>query len=375
MKIIVYLALCVVCMCMTLTGEVYGQTSFANANVVGGPADIYQRIVVKFIEEHIDPVTKRPLKDLLPVAGDITVRNYSSGGGADLVNRMCDKNTPRDGSQIGLFTRATSRLLIGDDDMKCGIQDFEQVLYVGPLNNILVLNVRTTGIKSVADFVRGPAQGMEKVIIAAQPSVGLSSISNAGFLEFFGWGMKDLSLYRSNAEVKLALLRGEVGLNSMNSEIFTQLHREDFFVNGGVLMPLCQRGIYNSATEKLDSEKGIDLDLCDDIMDRRFPEKKDSVPYRRFQVTGQLAVITNPWFLPGGTDARAVRLWRDVLIKVHADPLFVARLQETNQVLGTQFAEPEKMRPLVDNILKESGKLKLRELIASLQQENEEKKK
>jgi tripartite-type tricarboxylate transporter receptor subunit TctC len=187
---------------------------------VGSGYDVNARLLAKHIVNHI------------PGNPSIVVQNQPGAGSVIAMNNYANR-VPRDGTTVLSGTgQLLVRLLLGLDGARAKIDDL-QALVATPMGRITYASPQT-GFKSIKDLLN-PQQplilGVPEVISTIDAVLGLS-VLKANFRSITG--------YPGKADVRLALLRNEINLDSQSTPIFEQSVRPS--VKGGQAIPLFAQG-------------------------------------------------------------------------------------------------------------------------------------
>ena len=164
----------------------------------GGAYDIAARSVARHLGKHV-PGNPKVVVQNMPGAGGLTVVNY-------LYNRA-----RRDGSQIALFQRGIAVQPLYD---KVGVQfDATKLGWIGSVSSevSVFLSWHSTSIETFED-----ARQRELIVPLSGPSAD-STIFAKSLNSFLGTKLKFVSGYPGNAEMMLAMERGEVEGNTAMS--------------------------------------------------------------------------------------------------------------------------------------------------------------
>src|SRR6266545_3052466 len=186
----------------------------------GGGTDLYGRVIADGLARHVEgkPVV---IVQNMPGAGSVVAMN-------SYVNRV-----PRDGTTVLIGTgQLLVRLLLGLDGARAKVSDF-LALVATPMGRITYASP-VTGMKSAKDLLnpREPLiLGVPEVISTIDATLGLSVLK----VKF-----KSVTGYPGKSDVRLALLRNEVNLDSQATPIFEQSVRPT--VKDGQSIPLFAQG-------------------------------------------------------------------------------------------------------------------------------------
>jgi hypothetical protein len=186
----------------------------------GGGTDLYGRVIADGLARHVQGKPAVVVQNQPGAGSVIAMNNY--------VNRV-----PRDGTTVLVGTgQLLVRLLLGLDGAKANIADFH-ALVATPMGRITYASP-ATGFKSVRDLLnpREPLiLGVPEVIATIDAVLGLT-VLRAIFRSVTG--------YPGKAEVRLALLRNEINLDSQATPIFEQSVRPT--MKDGQAVPLFAQG-------------------------------------------------------------------------------------------------------------------------------------
>jgi len=186
----------------------------------GGGTDLYGRVIADGFARHV------------PGKPAVVVQNQPGAGSVIAMNNYTNR-VARDGTTVLVGTgQLLVRLLLGLDGAKAKVSDF-QALVATPMGRITYASPQT-GFKSVKDLLnpREPLiLGVPEVIATIDAVLGLT-VLNAKFRSITG--------YPGKADVRLALLRNEINLDSQATPIFEQSVRPT--VKDGAAIPLFAQG-------------------------------------------------------------------------------------------------------------------------------------
>ena len=162
----------------------------------------------------------------------VVVQNQPGAGSVIAMNNYANR-VPRDGTTVLIGTgQLLVRLLLGLDGARAKVSDF-QALVATPMGRITYASPQT-GFKSIKDLLnpREPLiLGVPEVISTIDAVLGLT-VLKANFRSITG--------YPGKADVRLALLRNEINLDSQATPIFEQSVRPT--VKDGQAIPLFAQG-------------------------------------------------------------------------------------------------------------------------------------
>src|SRR5262245_7299814 len=186
----------------------------------GGGSDLFGRVIADGLARHVEG---KPIVVVQNMPGAVSVAAMNS-----YANRV-----PRDGTTVLVGTgQLLVRLLLGLDGARAKISDF-QALVATPMGRITYASP-TTGIKSLKDVLK-PREplilGVPEVISTIDATLGLTVLK----VKF-----RSVTGYPGKSDVRLALLRNEVNLDSQATPIFEQSVRPT--VKDGQAVPLFAQG-------------------------------------------------------------------------------------------------------------------------------------
>jgi len=186
----------------------------------GGGTDLYGRVIADGLAHHVEG---RPtvIVQNMPGAGSVIAMN-------NYVNRV-----PHDGTTVLVGTgQLLVRLLLGLDGARAKVSDFT-ALVATPMGRITYASP-ATGIKSAKDML-GPSEplvlGVPEVISTIDAVLGLTVLK----VKF-----RSVAGYPGKNDVRLALLRNELNLDSQATPIFEQSVRPT--MKDGQAVPLFAQG-------------------------------------------------------------------------------------------------------------------------------------
>ena len=186
----------------------------------GGGTDLYGRVIADGLARHVEGKPTVIVQNM-PGAGSVVAMN-------SYVNRV-----PRDGTTVLIGTgQLLVRLILGLDGARAKVADF-LALVATPMGRITYA-APSTGLKSAKDLLspREPlVLGVPEVISTIDATLGLSVLK----VRF-----KSVTGYPGKSDVRLALLRNEVNLDSQATPIFEQNVRPT--VKEGQAIPLFAQG-------------------------------------------------------------------------------------------------------------------------------------
>src|SRR5439155_26612110 len=168
----------------------------------GGGSDLYGRVIADGLARHVEGKPAVIVQNMPGAGSVIAMNNY--------VNRIA-----RDGTTVLIGTgQLLVRLLLGLDGARAKVSDF-LALVATPMGRITYASP-ATGMKSAKDLLtpREPLiLGVPEVISTIDATLGLSVLK----VKF-----RSVTGYPGKADVRLALLRNEVNLDSQATPIFEQ---------------------------------------------------------------------------------------------------------------------------------------------------------
>src|SRR5215468_1254796 len=186
----------------------------------GGGTDLYGRVIADGLAHHVEG---RPtvIVQNMPGAGSVIAMN-------NYVNRV-----PHDGTTVLVGTgQLLVRLLLGLDGARAKVSDF-MALVATPMGRITYASP-ASGIRSAKDML-SPAEplvlGVPEVISTIDAVLGLTVLK----VKF-----RSVTGYPGKSDVRLALLRNEINLDSQATPIFEQSVRPT--VKDGQAVPLFAQG-------------------------------------------------------------------------------------------------------------------------------------
>src|SRR3954451_11520027 len=186
----------------------------------GGGSDLYGRVIAEGLSRHIEGKSTVIVQNMPGAASVVAMNNY--------VNRV-----PRDGTTVLVGTgQLLVRLLLGLDGARAKVSDLV-ALVATPMGRITYTSP-ATGIKTAKDALdpREPlVLGVPEVISTIDAVLGLTVLK----VKF-----KSVTGYPGKADVRLALLRNEINLDSQATPIFEQSVRPT--MTNGQALPLFAQG-------------------------------------------------------------------------------------------------------------------------------------
>jgi hypothetical protein len=186
----------------------------------GGGSDLYGRVIADGLARHVEGRPTVIVQNMPGAASVVAMNNY--------VNRV-----PRDGTTVLVGTgQLLVRLLLGLDGARAKVSDLV-ALVATPMGRITYASP-ASGIKTAKDVLdpREPlVLGVPEVISTIDAVLGLTVLK----VKF-----KSVTGYPGKSDVRLALLRNEVNLDSQATPIFEQSVRPS--VKDGQAIPLFAQG-------------------------------------------------------------------------------------------------------------------------------------
>jgi hypothetical protein len=186
----------------------------------GGGSDLFARVIADGLARHVEG---KPT---------VVVQNQPGAGSVIAMNNYANR-VPRDGTTVLSGTgQLLVRLLLGLDGARARI-DGLQALVATPMGRITYASPQT-GFKSNKDLLNPKEPlilGVPEVISTIDAVLGLT-VLKANFRSITG--------YPGKADVRLALLRNEINLDSQATPIFEQSVRPT--VKDGTAIPLFAQG-------------------------------------------------------------------------------------------------------------------------------------
>jgi len=186
----------------------------------GGGSDLYGRVIADGLTRHVEGKPTIIVQNMPGAASVVAMNNY--------VNRV-----PRDGTTVLVGTgQLLVRLLLGLDGARAKVSDFV-ALVATPMGRITYASP-TSGIKLAKD-----ALNPREPLILGVPEV-ISTIDAVLGLTVLKVKFRSVTGYPGKSDVRLALLRNEVNLDSQATPIFEQSVRPS--VKEGQAVPLFAQG-------------------------------------------------------------------------------------------------------------------------------------
>jgi len=186
----------------------------------GGGTDLYGRVIADGLARHVEGKPAVIVQNMPGAGSVIAMNNY--------VNRV-----PHDGTTVLVGTgQLLVRLLLGLDGARAKVSDF-MALVATPMGRITYTSP-ASGIKSAKDMLspREPlVLGVPEVISTIDAVLGLTVLK----VKF-----RSVTGYPGKSDVRLALLRNEINLDSQATPIFEQGVRPT--VKDGQAIPLFAQG-------------------------------------------------------------------------------------------------------------------------------------
>ena len=193
----------------------------------GGPTDIEGRLLAKHIAKHI--------------AGQptIIVQNRDGAGGLVGTNYLGEVG-PRDGTMFGYFTGAAWKYVMEPEKHTVDFRTFEFIGFQ-PGNAVYYVRSDTKpGLKTAADILK--AQGLVAGGLAVESSKDLLIRLT---LDMLGVPHKYITGFRSSANARLAVQRGEIHLHSESTPAYFAVV-EPSLVKKGTVIPLYYDANYDT---------------------------------------------------------------------------------------------------------------------------------
>jgi hypothetical protein len=209
-------------------GPVAAQTPFFQGKQVkvlvgfppGGGTDLYGRVIADGLARHLEG---KP---------SVVVQNMPGAGSVIAMNNYAQR-VPRDGTTVFIGTgQVLLRILLGLDGARAKISDFT-ALVATPMGRITYASP-ATGIKTARD-----ALTPREPLILGVPEV-ISTIDAVLGLTVLKIPFRSVTGYPGKADVRLALLRNEINLDSQATPIFEQSVRPT--MANGQALPLFAQG-------------------------------------------------------------------------------------------------------------------------------------
>jgi hypothetical protein len=186
----------------------------------GGGTDLYGRVIADGLVRHVEGKPTVIVQNMPGAGSVIAMNNY--------VNRI-----PHDGTTVLIGTgQLLVRLLLGLDGARAKVSDFS-ALVATPMGRITYTSP-ASGIRSAKDML-SPAEplvlGVPEVISTIDAVLGLTVLK----VKF-----RSVTGYPGKSDVRLALLRNEINLDSQATPIFEQSVRPT--VKDGQAVPLFAQG-------------------------------------------------------------------------------------------------------------------------------------
>src|SRR5438552_1089456 len=186
----------------------------------GGGTDLYGRVIADGLSRHLEG--KPP----------VVVQNMPGAGSVIAMNNYANR-VPRDGTTVFIGTgQVLLRILLGLDGARAKISDF-LALVATPMGRVTYASP-ATGIKTAKDVL-----SPREPLILGVPEV-ISTIDAVLGLTVLKVPFRSVTGYPGKAEVRLALLRNEINVDSQATPIFEQSVRPT--VKDGQAIPLFAQG-------------------------------------------------------------------------------------------------------------------------------------
>jgi hypothetical protein len=186
----------------------------------GGGTDLYGRVIADGLARHLEG---KP---------SVVVQNMPGAGSVIAMNNYAQR-VPRDGTTVFIGTgQVLLRILLGLDGARAKISDFT-ALVATPMGRVTYASP-ATGIKTAKD-----ALTPREPLILGVPEV-ISTIDAVLGLTVLKMPFRSVTGYPGKADVRLALLRNEINLDSQATPIFEQSVRPS--VKDGQAVPLFAQG-------------------------------------------------------------------------------------------------------------------------------------
>jgi tripartite-type tricarboxylate transporter receptor subunit TctC len=185
----------------------------------GGPTDIEGRLLARHLAKHIDGEPT------------ILVQNRDGAGGLVGTNYLGEVG-PRDGSMAGYFTGAAWKYVMEPENHRVDFKTFEFIGFQ-PGNAVYYVRADTEpGLRQASDILK--AKGVVAGGLALESSKDLLIRTS---LDMLGVPYRYVTGYRSSANARLALQRGEINLHSESTPGYFSVV-EPSMVKTGVVVPL-----------------------------------------------------------------------------------------------------------------------------------------
>jgi hypothetical protein len=192
----------------------------------GGGTDLYGRIIADGLARHVEG---KPA---------VVVQHMPGAGSVIAMNNYANK-VPRDGATVLIGTgQLLMRILLGLDGARAKISDF-QALVATPMGRVTYASP-SAGITSAKDILhpREPLiLGVPEVISTIDAVLGLTLLK----AEF-----RSVTGYPGKSDIRLALLRAEINVDSQTTPIFEQSVAP--MVREGKAVPLFAQGLMEGDT-------------------------------------------------------------------------------------------------------------------------------
>jgi hypothetical protein len=186
----------------------------------GGGTDLYGRVIADGLARHLEGKPSVVVQNMPGAGSVIAMNNYA--------NRV-----PRDGTTVFIGTgQVLLRILLGLDGARAKISDF-LALVATPMGRVTYASP-TTGIKTAKD-----ALTPREPLILGVPEV-ISTIDAVLGLTVLKVNFRSVTGYPGKADVRLALLRNEINIDSQATPIFEQSVRPT--LKDGQAVPLFAQG-------------------------------------------------------------------------------------------------------------------------------------
>ena len=311
-------------------------TLFLNYGV-GGNADTEARVYQRFLSKYI------------PGNPNVIIQNAPGAGGINGINMLGLGLGPKpDGLTMSYFTISANDLMIDNPAMKVKVTDF--LIVAGSRGwNI------TYGRKDIAPGVVKPAD----LIKAKSLFIGGYARSSSHdtrlrlSLEVMGLPYKAVTGFSATAEINKAMLQNEVNFSGSSLPGYTTQVIPQI-INSGVGMPFFQYPVIGPDGQPVGNANLLKqgIPIFDDVYKDAFGKAPSGPKYEAMLTMSDIGTqLQRAMLFPKGTPTEAVRIMREAIGKVAADPDFLADFQRVTGDAPDLVYGPE-LEKLFDRVRK-----------------------
>jgi tripartite-type tricarboxylate transporter receptor subunit TctC len=275
---------------------------------VGGGSDQWARVYQPYLSKH------------LPGNPTIVVKNIPGGGGITGANQFVARARTNGLDILGTSGSNQIPYLLGDKQVRYEYRDLFIVLG-SPVGGVVYISPKT-GVKTLADLknFKGDLQ------YASQGATSLDLVPLLAF-ETLGLKVKGIMGYKGRGPGRVAFEQGEVNIDYQTTAAYLQSVKP--LIEAGTAVPLFSFGHLDDNNRLVRDPVAPDVPHFAEAYEA-IHGKKPSGPafeaWKAFFIAG--FALQKPIWLPKGTPADVVKVYRDAAHRIVKDPAFQKDLKD-----------------------------------------------